>query len=92
MSEAAPEATKDQKMSAARSAAITRLREAHQQEFNSYLVDETKARGLDWSPRKTPEERAAEEMADLIKRFPHLAEQVPGRTVPTVPDASPPQG
>lgn len=86
---------KDKAMSAARSAATARLREAHQDEFNSLLVEEAKSRGIDWQPRKTAEQRAAEQLAALLEQYPHLADTLgsqpgePEYAVPTVETAEP---
>jgi hypothetical protein len=67
---------KDKAMSAARSAAAAKLREKHLDEYNTLLTAEAKERGVDWKPRPTAEQRAAEEMERLLQQFPELAERV----------------
>lgn len=54
-------------------AADKRLREAHPDEWAKYKFEETKARGLDWTPRLTEEQKAEKQIADLLAKFPHLA-------------------
>ena len=44
--------------SAARSAALSALRKAHIAEYNDLLTQEMQARGVDWKPRPTPQEKA----------------------------------
>lgn len=51
--------------SAARSAALSALRKAHIAEYNDLLTQEMKARGVDWKPRPTPEEKARAEIRRL---------------------------
>jgi hypothetical protein len=46
---------------AARSAADRRLREAHRDEWEALMTEEHAKRGLAWSRRATPEERAERE-------------------------------
>jgi hypothetical protein len=59
------------------SAATTRLRDAHREDFNTFLVDENQKRGITWSPRKTDEEKAAETLAKILKDYPDLATRLP---------------
>lgn len=81
---------KDKAMSAARSAAAAALRAKHQDEYNELLVAEAKDRGIDWSPRPTAEQRAAEEMERLLQQFPELAERVNANAAKdTGPDEGP---
>lgn len=76
---------KEKALSAARSAAAARLREAHREEFEGYLVDEAKQRGVEWKPRKTAKQRAEEQFQALLAEFPDLAKSLSG------PETSVPQ-
>jgi hypothetical protein len=59
-------------LNAAYSAASKRLREAHQDEFNSLYQQEAADRGIEWTPKATPEQKAEQEMQALLAQFPHL--------------------
>lgn len=59
---------------AARSAAASRLREAHRSQHDEYLADEMRKRGIDWKPKPTPEEKAKAELARILEEYPHLKE------------------
>lgn len=73
-----PEQIEDQKArSAARSAAASRLREAHRDEYDGYLVEEMRERGVDWQPQPTPEEKAKADLEKIYEQYPHLREPVP---------------
>lgn len=61
--------------SAAYGAAVKRLREGHRDEFNAMVAEEMKARGVDWRPRLTPEEKAAKQIKQLLAEHPDLAAQ-----------------
>jgi hypothetical protein len=52
------------------------LRERHLDEFNAIRQEEAKRLGYDWAPPKTEEQKAAEQVAALVEKFPHLAEQI----------------
>lgn len=53
-------------------AATQRLREAHREEFNGYYGEEAKQRGVEWSPRLSPEEKAKATLEALIAEHPDL--------------------
>lgn len=53
--------TSNKEAQAARAAADRRLREAHPEDFESFMHAEHEARGLTWKRRSTPEERARRE-------------------------------
>lgn len=76
MADATPELTDDQKHRKAYGAATQRLREAHKDEFQNYMKDEASKLGLDWSPRKTAEDRAREELRATLAKYPHLIDEV----------------
>lgn len=70
---------RDRLMSQAYGVAQKRLREAHQPEFNRYYQEECKARGIDWTPRKSKEEVALDQIEELLGTFPDLAEKLARR-------------
>jgi hypothetical protein len=61
-------------MSRAYSASQRRLREAHSDEFNGYMTEETDRLGLSWKPRQSPEQKALSEVLSLLDANPGLAE------------------
>lgn len=63
-------------LNAATAAANKRLKESHLDEWNKYMAEEAEQRGQEWSPKKSPEQRAEEEVARLIEQYPHLAEKI----------------
>jgi Zn/Cd-binding protein ZinT len=73
----AAEHSEVQKKRAAYSAAETRLREKYAAEFKEMVNEEAAARGVTYTFRKTEEERAAAQLADLLAKHPNLAAQVP---------------
>lgn len=77
MSENAQETTptRDDLLKQSYVAATKRLREDNLEQFNKYRVEEAKARGIEWTPPKTAEQKAKEEYDRLIADFPHLAQQ-----------------
>lgn len=62
-----PEAEAERSKSAARNAAEKRLRDAHKDEFQGYMKEEHEARGLEYKPRLSKEERARAEIERLAK-------------------------
>ena len=83
--EQTPEQDRDQIIRAAYTAAGARLRGAHHDEFIGYQIEECKARGLDWKPRETPEQRASSEFDRLLTEFPFLRDRLPMDTTPEAP-------
>lgn len=96
----ATEATKADKATLQRQAygkAQARLREAHRPEFNEYMAEEAKALGIDWSPKPTEEQKAAQQLHALLAAHPHLREAMqeqeaeassaPGRRIADIPQA-----
>lgn len=66
---ATPEADDNKARSAARSAALSALRKNHTEEYNDLLKKEMEERGIDWSPRLTPEQKAKAEIQRLSEQF-----------------------
>lgn len=55
--------------------ATTRLREEHRAEFDALYSQEAEALGVDYTPKPTPEQKAAAEIDDLLERFPTLRDR-----------------
>jgi predicted ArsR family transcriptional regulator len=70
--------TRQQNLNAAAAAAAKRLKEAHIDQFNEFMVEEAKARGEKWAPRPTPEQKAEAELRALLEANPSLYEKVLG--------------
>lgn len=60
-------------------AASQRLREAHLTEFNLYRQEEAKARGVEWTPRPTADEKAQAELERLLAEHPDLIDTLAER-------------
>lgn len=81
-----PFGTAEEKESAAKreahSRATTRLRNEYRVRLNEITKEEMKARGIDWNPKPTEEEKAAAQVAELLAAHPSLRDQfaspVPG--------------
>lgn len=57
-------------------AATKALREAHREEFNVLMAKEAKTLGVEWKPKPTDEEKAADQLAALLAAHPNLREQM----------------
>lgn len=57
------------------SAATTRLRDENPTRFQELRVEEAKQRGVDYTPPKTKEERAAEQLDALLNEHPNLRDR-----------------
>lgn len=57
-------------------AATSRLRDAHRDEFERLYQQEATNRGVEYTPRLTPEQKAEKQLADLLREHPHLRERV----------------
>lgn len=84
-----PEATDteaDKRKEALRKAysnATAQLREAHRTEFDDLYSKAAEALGVTYTPRLTPEQKAEKDLADLLEKFPNLAEKVTGGSAVT---------
>lgn len=58
------------------STATNDLREQHRSDFNAFYTARAKELGFDWEPKKTPEERAADEISRLLSEFPDIADRL----------------
>lgn len=77
---------RDRIIRAAYTAANRKVREAHHEEFIQFQIEECKARGLDWKPRETPEQKASSEFDRLLAEYPFLRDRLPMDTAPVAPD------
>lgn len=57
---------------AAYSAATTRLRNDHREEFNRLVKEEMAARDIEWEPRPTEEDKASTQIEALLEKYPDL--------------------
>lgn len=69
------QAERASKLRKAYGSATTLLREQYRDEFEALYTQEAEALGIEYHPRPTPEQRAEQEMNDLLEKFPHLREQ-----------------
>lgn len=59
-------------------AATQKLKASHVDEFNEFKIAEMKARGIDWKPKPTEKEKAAEQLRLILAQHPELASEVAG--------------
>lgn len=57
--------------------ATQELRDNHRDEFNDLYAEKAAELGVEWSPRRTPEQKAEDAFDTLLRDYPHLAERVP---------------
>ena len=53
-------------------AATARLREAHRDEFNTFMQEEAKTLGIDWKPKPTDAQKAKAQLDALLAEHPEL--------------------
>ena len=70
---------RDRLMSQAYGAAQKDLREKYKDEFNRYYQKRCAERGIEWTPRKSKQEQAMDQIIDLLSEYPDIAEQVAER-------------
>lgn len=66
--EGVKELTKEQRLSRARNAATSMLLDKYRNEFNATMQREAASLGIDWTPRKSEEEKALEEIEALLAK------------------------
>jgi hypothetical protein len=66
----------------ARNAATAALIEAHQDEWDDLMEAECAKRGVTWSRPLTAEQKAANDIAVYLDKFPHLREQIVAKAAP----------
>lgn len=70
------ESTKDSLLRKAYTIATTQLRDAHKEEFLKYQQAAAQKLGVDWTPRKTKEQRAREQVSKLLEANPALRDEL----------------
>lgn len=78
----AEEATPKDPMRTAYSNATSRLREKYRGEFNQFMKEETKALGIEWKPRPSAREKAAQTLDALLAEHPDLIDEIASRVTP----------
>lgn len=69
-------AARDKAFNAARGAADKTLRDAHVDEWNGYYQTELRERGYTWEPKPNPEAAALDQITELLRTYPELAEKL----------------
>jgi hypothetical protein len=72
------EKSKDSLQREAYGAATKRIREDNRSTFNLYMQEEMKARGLEWAPKPTAEEKAEAQLQAILAEHPGLAARITG--------------
>ena len=68
---------------AAYAAAASKLRDAHQDEYNAFVKEEMAARGFDWTPRATGKDRVLEQIRALATKAGLEVDEVAAALVPS---------
>lgn len=68
--------TREAKMRQAYGRASSRLRDAHREEFNDLMAEESRKIDLDWKPRPTEEDKARQRVAAILEKHPELREEL----------------
>lgn len=63
---------RDNALKGAYQAATRRLREEFKDYFNRFYAEEAEARGQEWKPKPTKEEKAKAELDALLEQYPSL--------------------
>ena len=56
--------------------ATSRLREENREEFDRLYVEEAKKLGVVYTPKPSAEQKAKQDIEDLLAKFPHLRDQL----------------
>lgn len=56
--------------------ATARLRSENKETFDRYYSEAAKDLGVEYTPRLTPEQKAKQEIADLLTKYPNLAAEL----------------
>lgn len=79
---------RDAKLRKAYGVAAKQLREAHQDEFNELHQAAAAVEGIEWTPRATPEQKAADQIDALLAEFPNLKDRLLDAAIGTNSDPS----
>jgi len=69
--------------------ATSRLREEQRLEFDRLYSEEAKKLGVVYTPKPTAEQKAKQELEDLLAKFPHLRDQLVNHTAEAVVNPAP---
>lgn len=79
MSESAVNGDREKLMSKAYTTASKDLRTAHQDEFNRYYQQRLAELGIEWTPRKSKQDQALDQIVTLLDEYPDLATKLAER-------------
>lgn len=77
-----PEVDRKEALRKAYGKATQDLREKHRGDFDALYAEHARALGVDYEPRKTPEQKAAEEFDALMEQYPFLRERAANPDAP----------
>jgi hypothetical protein len=93
--ESTPELSNEERnalLKQAYSTSTSRLREENRAEFDRLYIEEAAKLGVVYTPKPSPEQKAKQDLEDLLAKFPHLRDQLVNETVngsakpPVAPD------
>lgn len=61
--------------------ATSDLREAHKDEFNTLRIRRSAELGIEWTPRKSKEDAALDQITELLAQFPELGDKLAQRLI-----------
>lgn len=68
--------TRQQALNKAYSAASARLREEHRKQFDALYVEEAAKLGVEYKPKPTEEEKAEQQLRELLAQHPNLRSKI----------------
>lgn len=80
---------RNSRLKKAYSNATSRLREEQRNEFDRLYSEEAKKLGVVYTPKPTAEQKAKQELEDLLAKFPHLRDQLVNHTAEAVVNPAP---
>jgi hypothetical protein len=76
MARATTDEERKSKLRQAYAQATQELREENRDRFNALYSEKAAALGVEWSPRRSPEQKAEDAFDELLTEYPHLRERV----------------
>jgi hypothetical protein len=67
-----PKVLRQQRLTKAYGTATNQLRDAHRDEFNQLYAKAAEELGEKWEPKLTEEQKAAQQMREILAKFPNL--------------------
>lgn len=83
---------REKALSKAYTAATSRLRREHQDEFDKYRTEESDRLGVKWAARTKPRDAARQQVADLLSEFPELRDEMLADGSVTEPESEEEEG